>query len=144
MTDKIARPTFQPAPRPRPINDPATTEALKEATRDLGFGRPSHDAAQTPAPGPEIPALALAPAPAVISPRPDEKTDAMSARPEPQGDERTSSLKLEIDDPLSMALKLEAVRRRVTVKYLVLEALAAKGYPVDLERQPQDGRRLRK
>jgi len=32
----------------------------------------------------------------------------------------------------------------VTVKYLFLEALAAKGYPVNLAQQPEDGRRVRK
>ena len=36
------------------------------------------------------------------------------------------------------------IKRRATVKYLVLEALAEKGYPVDLASLPQDGRRLRK
>ena len=38
---------------------------------------------------------------------------------------------------------MEAIKRRVTVKFLVLEALAAKGYDVDLDAIPEDGRRLR-
>ena len=33
--------------------------------------------------------------------------------------------------------------RSVTVKYLVMEALAAKGYNIDLSQVAEDGRRLR-
>ncbi|MGE7157534.1 hypothetical protein ACQKJ1_27955 [Methylorubrum rhodesianum] len=40
-------------------------------------------------------------------------------------------------------LRQAALNRRVTVKYLVLEALAAKGYKVDLNAVPEDGRRNR-
>ncbi|WP_131120368.1 hypothetical protein [Lichenihabitans psoromatis] len=52
-------------------------------------------------------------------------------------------LKLEIPDPVYTALRQEALNRRVTVRYLVLEALAAKGYAVDLSVVPEDGRRIR-
>jgi hypothetical protein len=38
---------------------------------------------------------------------------------------------------------MAALKRRVTVKFLVLEALAAKGYAIDLDAIPEDGRRLR-
>ena len=46
-------------------------------------------------------------------------------------------------DEVWTALRQEALNRRVTVKYLVLEALAAKGYNVDLSAVPEDGRRIR-
>ena len=54
-----------------------------------------------------------------------------------------TALKFEVPDPVWTALRQEALNRRVTVKYLVLEALAAKGYNVDLAAVPEDGRRLR-
>ncbi|EJL38469.1 hypothetical protein PMI01_00036 [Caulobacter sp. AP07] len=158
MTEKVARPVFQPAPRPRPINDGAATEALKEATRDLGFGRASSgESAAEPVAKPAPPAPA-APAPVAVRPEPARAEPARAdpklkaAKPVPSappavaigGAERATSIKFEIDDALSTALKFEALRRRVTVKYLILEALAAKDFPVDLANLPADGRRVRK
>lgn len=153
MTDKTVRPQFQPAPRPRPLNDGATTQALREATRDLGFGRTSSDlSSKAPEPAPR-------PEPTILAPPPPPPQD-LAARPEPkprvvkpapvapvaaaQAADRNTSIKFEIDEALATALKYEAVRRRVTVKYLILEALAAKDFPVDLASQPEDGRRIRK
>lgn len=151
MTDKTVRPMFQPAPRPRPINDGAATEALKEATRDLGFGRTTSDLSSVE-PSPEVPReppVAASPAPRPVIARSEPKPKAAKpVRPVAMAvdafDDRSVSLKFEIDDALSTALKFEAVRRRVTVKYLILEALAAKDFPVDLANLPQDGRRVRK
>ena len=54
-----------------------------------------------------------------------------------------AALKFEVPDVVWTALRQEALNRRVTVKYLVMEALAAKGYSVDLSAVPEDGRRLR-
>lgn len=54
-----------------------------------------------------------------------------------------AALKFEVPDEVWTALRQAALNRRVTVKYLVLEALAAKGYSVDLSAVPEDGRRLR-
>jgi hypothetical protein len=56
---------------------------------------------------------------------------------------RSSALKFDVQDDLWTALRRAAIDRRVTVKYLVLEALSEKGYPVDLAEVPEDGRRLR-
>ncbi|MCA0359020.1 hypothetical protein [Caulobacter sp. CCH5-E12] len=149
MTDKAARPAFQPAPRPRPINDAGATEALRKATEDLGFNRTTSapagvieadvasPAQATPAPAPK--ALAVAPAP-----RAAPKPKAVKPAPATDFSDRETSLKFVIDDELSTALKLDAVRRRVTVKFLVLEALAEKGYPVDMATLHEDGRRVRK
>ncbi|WP_165191661.1 hypothetical protein [Caulobacter soli] len=153
MNDKVARPLFHPAPRPRPINDGVATEALKEATRDLGFGRTSSDMSAALAephaepqakPAPPAP-IASAPKPAAPSPAPRPKASkpVRAAAVAASDADRGTSIKFEIDDALSMALKFEAVRRRVTVKYLILEALAAKDFPVDLANLPQDGRRVR-
>jgi len=48
-----------------------------------------------------------------------------------------------VPDEVWTALRQEALNRRVTVKYLVLEALAANSYSVDLSAVPEDGRRTR-
>jgi hypothetical protein len=54
-----------------------------------------------------------------------------------------ATLKVAIPDGIWNKLRHEALNRRVTVKYLVLEALAAKGYDLDLATIAEDGRRLR-
>lgn len=162
MTDKTARPIFQPAPRPQRINDAGTAEALRKATEDLGFNRTTSapasatETALTPVdkvqPAPSAPASAPASAPspapkvaaAAPAPRAAPKPKAVKPAPAPDFSERETSLKFTIDDELSTALKLEGVNRRVTVKFLVLEALAEKGYPVDLDTLHEDGRRARK
>lgn len=120
----MTKPTFQPAPRPRPRTSPEDAQQLAAATGDLGFTRPSNapDAPETvkeaitaTAPGPKSP---LAPIKGI-------------------------ALKFEVPDEVWVALRQEALNRRVTVKYLVLEALAAKGYSIDLSSVPEDGRRIR-
>ena len=158
MTDKKPLPSFQPAPRPRPINPAGSAEALQEATRDLGFTRKTSaeeaapPEAQAPVAAPAKPVLAPAPAP-VVQPRAAEPVAIAKAAPKPKPakaeptsafEDRETSIKFAISDELSTALKLDAVQRRVTVKYIILEALAAKGYPIDLVNLPQDGRRVKK
>lgn len=150
--------TFMPAPRPKAINDPEATRALQEATADLGFSRktsaedaapamaqaPATSATPTAAPTPATPVAppkaAEAASIAKVAPRPK----VVKVEPAPAFDERETSIKFAISDELSTALKLDAVQRRVTVKYIILEALAAKGYPIDLVNLPQDGRRAKK
>lgn len=149
MNDKTPRPAFQPAPRPRPINDAGSTEALRKATEDLGFNRTtSAPAAAEPAAQPVARLEPASPTPKVVTappaPHAVPKPKMVKAVPAVDFSDRETSLKFVIDDELSTALKLDAVKRRVTVKYLVLEALAEKGYPVDLANQPEDGRRARK
>ncbi len=160
MTDKTARPVFQPAPRPQRINDAGSTETLREATQDLGFNRRTSAEPVEPvvkvAPAEPNPAPVSAPTPAPVAmaaPAAPAATPRVAPRPKPVksaaviapiDSDRMASLKLDIDDELSMALKMDAVKRRVTVKYLILEALAGKGYPVNLAEQPEDGRRVRK
>lgn len=56
---------------------------------------------------------------------------------------KSATLKFEVPEALWIALRQEALNRRVTVKYLVLEALAARGYAIDLTTIPEDGRRNR-
>lgn len=132
--------TFQPAPRPQARLNPADAARLAEANADLGFARPvsspeTPSAEKHPA-EPEVPAQ-----PARVRPAPAAhiaKADLPAADAH-----ATASLKIEVPDKVWTALKIEAIRRRVTVKFLVLEALARQGYEVDLANVPHDGRRLR-
>ena len=114
---------FQPAPRPRPRTSPEEAQQLAAATGDLGFTR----ASTAPEDMPTVePAATIAQTP---------KTPIAPAK--------GAALKFEVPDKVWSALRQEALNRRVTVKYLVLEALAAKGYDVDLSAVPEDGRRIR-
>lgn len=134
--------TFQPAPRPQPRVSPEQTRELAEATRDLGFGRTT----STPEMGADAESRTPLEAEAAGAPRPSEKLARTVKRVEPAAEpsaERMASLKVAMPDETWQALRHEALNRRVTVKYLVMEALAAKGYDVDLSKVAEDGRRLR-
>lgn len=179
----MSKPTpmpFMPSPRPRPINAPDAAQALTEASKDLGFGRPTmatttapppREVAETPPPPVEAaPIKPAAPAPAKAAAEPvipaavsaPVSTKAL-ARAKPAAtkvapskakvdagfapladDGRAPSLRIEVTNALWDALRLEALKRRVTVKYLVYEALAAQGFDIDLAEVPEDGRRRKK
>jgi hypothetical protein len=131
------KPPFLPSPRPRPHTSPEDARLLAAATSDLGFTRASN-APQEPPAAPRIPE----------APRPAEVTEASpvltpKTRAAARRKTKATVLKVEVPDPVWTALRQEALDRRVTVKYLVLEALAAKGYAFDLSTIPKDGRRLR-
>lgn len=146
---------FMPSPRPRPRTSPEDAQLLAAATGDLGFTRASNapEAAGKPRPKPskaQEPKTPLAPLDGAVA----EDASAQDAPPQDASPEeipvkqvgpapRASSLKFEVPDQVWFALRQEALNRRVTVRYLVLEALAAKGYAVDLSAVPEDGRRLR-
>ena len=133
----MIKPAFQPAPRPRPRTSPEDAQQLAAATSDLGFTRPSSaPEARAEEPAPRVAELTPA-APSAQAPK------APLAPPVPASPVKGTALKFEVPDPVWTALRQEALNRRVTVRYLVLEALAAKGYNVDLAAVPEDGRRLR-
>jgi hypothetical protein len=123
---EMTKPAFQPAPRPRPRTSPEEAQQLAAATGDLGFTRAST------APEPQQDAEAVEPT------RPKAQEPKSPIAPT-----KAAALKFEVPDEVWTALRQEALNRRVTVKYLVLEALAAKGYNVDLTSVPEDGRRIR-
>lgn len=125
---QMTKPMFQPAPRPRPLTSSEDAQQLAVATGDLGFTRPST------APTPEV---------RRDPPAPEPVTPIAQAPKFPVAPGKGAALKFEVPDEVWTALRQEALNRRVTVKYLVLEALAAKGYKVDLAAVPEDGRRLR-
>ena len=123
--------TFQPAPRAQPrAVTPEVVEELTGATAGLGFSWPSSAPAAEPG---------LRPAPA------RDKATTKPKRPAPVAvnDAPISSLKFDVPAELWTKLKIEAATRRVTVRYLVLEALSLQGYEVDLDAIPEDGRRQR-
>ena len=122
----MMKPAFQPAPRPRPRTSPEEAQQLAAATGDLGFTRPS----TAPDARHEAPTIEPAVTIAQVPKSPIAPT-------------KGAALKFEVPDEVWVALRQEALNRRVTVKYLVLEALAAKGYKVDLSAVPEDGRRIR-
>ena len=147
MTSKPAAFAFQPAPRPQPRSSPEQTRELNAATADLGFGRTTSPPASEPAPA-EVaakPSPAAAPeAKAGAIPGPPPRASRSPAQaPTSEPARRSPALKFDVPDAVWQALRHEALNRRVTVKYLVLEALADKGYQVDLSAVPEDGRRLR-
>jgi hypothetical protein len=130
--------TFQPAPRPQPRVSPEQTRELAEATRDLGFGRTT----STPEAGAPPESLAPLPSAADVAPHAPRPSAKAAKQVEPAA-ERMATLKVAIPDETWNALRHEALNRRVTVKYLVLEALAAKGYDLDMSKIAEDGRRDR-
>jgi hypothetical protein len=144
---------FQPAPRPQPRTSPEQARELADATRDLGFSRTTSPPEAEPSaqPAPTSPAKAEhavaepAPAPAPRAkratggkaPAPAEKPAAAAPSA------KMATLKVAMADETWDTLRLEAIKRRVTVKYLVMEALAEKGYDIDLTKVAEDGRRIR-
>ena len=139
---------FQPAPRPQPRLTQADADRLTEGTADLGFGRPSSGPE-----APEVASLQVLPHPRSArgtkspdlprqrSVRKEHQSTESQFRREPSG--AGAAIKLDVPGAVWIALKMEAINRRVTVRYLVLEALAKAGYEVDLAAVPEDGRRLR-
>ncbi len=132
-----------PAPEPKQRPDPSAMKQLLADTAELGgFTRPSS------APGAE-PQSALQADPIKVDEIKAEspKLRAARKREERRRDSDTPKggvLKCDVGDDLFEELRVAAVRRRVTVKYLLVEALAAQGYThADLSAIPKDGRRDR-
>ena len=133
--------SFGPAPRPRPRLSPEEAAELNGVTADLGFARGT-----SPTPTTEAEPAALTPVKpvaAIPSPRTRTKTPAAAAVRPATGDEDDVPLKFDVPRAVWTELRMATIGRRVTIKYLVLEALAAKGYDIDLSKIPEDGRRDR-
>jgi len=150
MTEKPQPLAFGPTPRPKPRISQAQADQLSAETADLGFGRVTSAPGAAPAPmALSEPVETLSPAPAPRAPpsrlsaasRP--RSASAPARPKPAAMAGSASLKFDVPGDLWTEMKVEAAKRRVTVKYLVLEALSKQGFAVDLEAVPEDGRRLR-
>jgi hypothetical protein len=114
---------------PRPRTNPEDLAQLVAGGAEAGFARPLAPPTEPAAEPASTPASAPQAAPAHAAP-------AMYDGP-------VSPLRLEVPDLIWLALKMESAKRKVSVKYLVIEALAAKGYAegLDLALVPEDGRR---
>lgn len=157
MTQKTM-PFFKPAPRPVSKTSPEDAMRLVEASADLGFNRPSHgkeangnlpETAETQMP--LVKPQALSTSSTVSSqasiPKPTKTLSASPKKPIQPAKVAVvydQALKVDVSDELWVALKMETIKRRVSMKFLVLEALEKAGYPVDLNTVPEDGRRLRR
>ena len=144
--ESTSKPAFMPSPRPRPRTSPEDARQLASATGDLGFTRASNAPESARPEQPATPNHADSQGPKAQEPKaPLAPLEILApgTAPAPKAPPRVSSLKFEVPDAVWVALRQEALNRRVTVRYLVLEALAAKGYAVDLSTVPEDGRRLR-
>lgn len=125
------KPAFMPSPRPRPRTSDADAHQLAAANSDLGFTRPSN-----PPPAPIVKDPAGAAVLEVTGPSAQAPKSTFAPA-------KGAALKFEVPDQVWTSLRQEALNRRVTVKFLVLEALAAKGYAIDMAAIPEDGRRNR-
>ena len=150
MTTKSEPLTFGPAPRPSPRVSQALADQLSAETADLGFGRatstpavPASEVTPDGAPAPAGPSSRLIAAAKPVERAARQRAAFRASRPEPAELTGSASLKFDVPGDLWTTLKIEAAQRRVTVKFLVLEALSKQGYAVDLEAVPEDGRRLR-
>lgn len=141
MTDKKPPLALQPAPRPRLRLSADEILSVTTGAADLGFNRPlaagkaSHREPDDDAPPAPIYRSAKGPV-GGLGRQPPAPVMMVGGLDE-------ALLKLRIPAALSETLKHEAIRRRVTLRYLVLEALANAGYPVNMAAIPEDGRRLR-
>ncbi|KMO13310.1 hypothetical protein SQ03_22180 [Methylobacterium platani JCM 14648] len=57
--------------------------------------------------------------------------------------QKDPALKFSIPEEVWTELRQRALDERVTVKFLVLRALARDGFAIDLDNLPEDGRRVR-
>lgn len=74
--------------------------------------------------------------------QPDRPKDPRPTR-RPEQTSRRRPLSLEVPDYLARELKVKAASDAVTVRFLVLSALAEAGYRIDQDELEEDGRRLR-
>ena len=117
----MSKPPFQPAPRPRPRISSEQADQLTGAAGDLGFTRAS-----------------TAPEPSGAAEGPSGQIPKGAS-----GTEAEAALKLTVPKKLAIELRQKAAAEGVTVRYLILKALAAQGYDLDLSSIPEDGRRVR-
>jgi hypothetical protein len=118
MTTPAKRPELPAIPRPRaeafsPDNDDLIKRRLRDASSPLGFGT-----RPTAAHSEQIPAPTVSLTPC-------------------------KSFNLSVPEYLFDELGLQAVKRRVTKRYLILEALAKGGFVVQPQDLEEDGRRRR-
>lgn len=123
---------FQPAPRPKPLVTPEQATLLTKEAADLGFSRPAGAIVERKEP--------------IVRSTPSAPQSRQPATASREGERRAKTeqhVKLAIPELLWDELRMKAIKRRVTVRYLLLEALSEAGYGVELDTIPEDGRRHR-
>ena len=156
MTTTIPKPTapkFMPAPRPTQRLSADDATRLKESSADLGFARPMDDSDSSlklqTAKRPNVHLTAAYPSQAPkkldILNSPSRVAIAGMAKVRAAEDlfGNAQPLRLDVPQDLWLDLKVTAAKRRVSVRWLVLEALEKAGYDVSLSAIPEDGRRVR-
>lgn len=118
MTASAKRPELPALPRPRPEafsagSDDLIKRRLRDASEPLGFGA---RATHSSVATPTFPAVPLTPC---------------------------KSFNLSVPEYLFDELGLQGVKRRVTKRYLILEALEKAGYVIEPQDLEEDGRRRR-
>ena len=137
-----------PAPEPKLRPDPSVMKQLLADTAELGgFMRPSSAlAAEQRSALQTNPIKAKVPQIEEIETEPPKPQVGREHEEKKQDSEVSKGgvLKCDVGHDLFEELRVAAVRRRVTVKYLLVEALATQGYVhADLSAIPKDGRRDR-
>jgi hypothetical protein len=153
---KPATPLFMPAPRPTQRLSAEEASKLNEVSADLGFARPMSDSGAPPA-------LQTTKEPNVHLEKPSKvgKSETLVKIKKPKNLSSVAAagaakardvedlfgnaqpLRLDVPQDLWLDLKVSAAKRRVSVRWLVLEALEKAGYDVSLNDIPEDGRRVR-
>lgn len=140
---------FGKGPRPK-MTDEERARVTSEVAGLAGFDRPLAGEGVQPVPetAPEpapTPALAV-PLEPTVQPQPPA-TKPVRPKPAPAPEpvvEATENLRIPVTQAVWDELTLAAHKRRVTVRYLCLEALSKAGYGVDMSKVPADGRRIKK
>ncbi|GBF59095.1 hypothetical protein PbB2_02787 [Candidatus Phycosocius bacilliformis] len=152
-TSKPTAPMFMPAPKPAKRLSPEDAHRLNEISADLGFARPMSDTGAPPklqtnkVPNEHLPGTGTQPnaVKAIESKSQSSVAAAGAAKARPSEDlfGNAQPLRLDIPQDLWLDLKVTAAKRRVSVRWLVLEALEKAGYDVSINNIPEDGRRVR-
>jgi hypothetical protein len=150
---KSITPKFMPAPRPTQRLSPEDATRLNEASADLGFARPMSDSGEPPKlqtskqPNVHLPKIQTDDRLTKLSKSNKLSTVAAAGAAKARAPEdlfgNAQPLRLDVPQDLWLDLKVTAAKRRVSVRWLVLEALERAGYDVALNDIPEDGRRVR-
>jgi hypothetical protein len=156
MTTTIPKPItpqFMPAPRPTQRLSAEDATRLKESSADLGFARPMDQSDLTKKPQTtKQPNVHLTTALPSQTPKKSDTSSspsrvAIAGMAKVRAPEdlfgNAQPLRLDVPQDLWFDLKITAAKRRVSVRWLVLEALEKAGYDVSLSAIPEDGRRVR-
>lgn len=141
------------------LDDRLAATAVRKRIPSLTHGQPASPSSDAPSRvlkdgtgGRALPRADAAPAPqsaqekaepVAISAEPADADEPVSDAGAVPASVRRRPLSLEVPDYLARELKVKAATEAVTVRYLVLSALAGAGYRVDRDELEEDGRRLR-